>query len=206
MTLKKFLSVTGDGKSTVRELITAYPRAKLQLETLEESQPKLMNQIPDKGEEVRLVSIGNHCKGTTFLGGNHLIDEQLTQIFDEISSQIDGIYFGRFDIRCQSVEALKAGQHFKILEINGVKSEPTHIYEPGFSIWEAYRILFRQWNTIYKISMENKARGFVFPTFKEGLKTGREYFRYRKTSVVEDINAFSPRNPELLVGLGAGKE
>ena len=206
VTLKKFLSVTGDGKSTVRELVLDYPRARLQLEVLEESRSELMVTVPENGEEVVLVSIGNHCKGTTFLGGNHLIDSQLTQTFDEISSQLEGIYFGRFDIRCQSVEALKAGQHFKILEINGVKSEPTHIYDPGFSIWEAYRILFRQWNTIYQISMANKARGFVFPTFKEGFKAGREYFRYRKTGILEDANAFSPRNPEFLMSLATGKE
>ena len=194
VTLKKFLSVIGNGKSTVRELILDYPRALLQLEVLEEANPDLMDTIPADNEEVRLVSIGNHCKGTTFLNGNHHIDQQLMDTFDKISHQLEGIYFGRFDIRCESVEDLKEGKNFKILEINGVKSEPTHIYEPGFSIWEAYKVLFRQWKTIYRISMANKALGYEFPEAKEGFSTAREYFQYKKTGKLENEHAFSPRS------------
>ena len=179
-TLKRFLSVTGDGKSTLRQLILDYPRAKLQLEVLEKSDPKQMRSIPEKGVEVPLVAIGNHSRGTTFLNGEHLIDQDLLDLFNRISGQIDGIYFGRFDIRCKSIEDLKAGRNFKILEINGVKSEPTHIYEPGFSLWKAYGVLFRQWNTIYRISMMNKARGFQFPSFRVGIRTLKAFLKYRR--------------------------
>ncbi|MDX2247224.1 MAG: hypothetical protein SF052_10630 [Bacteroidia bacterium] len=183
VTLKKFLSVTGDGVSSVRKLMADYPRAKLQLPLLETSQPALLEKIPAKGEILELVPIGNHSRGTTFLNGNHLIDEQMVKTFDQINSQLEGVFFGRFDIRCRSIEDLKQGQYFKILEVNGVKSEPTHIYEPGFSIWEAYRVLFRQWKTIYRISMANKALGYKFPSLPQGLERMYKTTRYKKLAL-----------------------
>lgn len=181
LTLKKFLSVEGNGKSTLRELIENYPRAVLQLETLEKRYSNRMDEVLPKGQHLELVSIGNHCRGTTFLDGTPFVDQQLVQTFDHISHQLPGIYFGRFDIKCQSLEDLKAGNNFKILEINGVKSEPTHIYDPNFSLFKAYGILFRQWSTIFKISKMNKAKGVAFMSHKEGLQKFSDWSRYKKT-------------------------
>ncbi|MEZ4830216.1 MAG: hypothetical protein R3C61_28615 [Bacteroidia bacterium] len=183
VTLKKFLSVTGDGTSTVRQLMEVYPRARLQLPVLEASQPELLASVPGKEVSVELVPIGNHSRGTTFLNGNHLIDAQLVHTFDQINSRMEGVFFGRFDIRTKSFEDLKAGKNFKILEVNGVKSEPTHIYEPGFSIWKAYGVLFRQWTTIYQISMANKARGFRFPPLRQGIRRMYDTTRYKKQAI-----------------------
>ncbi|RMG18472.1 MAG: hypothetical protein D6730_22800 [Bacteroidetes bacterium] len=180
LTLKKFLSVTGDGHSTLRQLITAYPRARLQLAVLEQRLGSCMEEVLPRGETRQLVPIGNHSRGTTFLDGCHLIDERLLAVFDRISQQLPGIYFGRFDIRCQSLEALKQGRDFRILEINGVKSEPTHIYQPGFSLLEAYRILFRQWRIIYQLSMANNRRGVPFMKAKTGLKKYWRWYKYKR--------------------------
>ncbi|MEM7368594.1 MAG: hypothetical protein AAF587_08310 [Bacteroidota bacterium] len=183
VTLKKFLTVTGNGHSTVRELIEAYPRARLQLSVLEEGKASIMQKVLEPGEELQLVPIGNHSRGTTFLNGNAHIDQELLNLFDRISHQLDGIYFGRFDIKCRSMAELKAGKNFYILEINGVKSEPTHIYQPGFSIWEAYKILFRQWRTIYEISMANHLLGVPFPGVIETIKRMRDISRYKKSII-----------------------
>lgn len=180
VTLKEFLSVTGDGHSTIEQLIMAYPRALLQLPVLKEKEPELLKEIPAQGKKIELVPIGNHSRGTTFLNGNQHIDGQLIQTFDHISGQIEGVYFGRYDIRCKSITDLKAGKGFKILEINGIKSEPTHIYEPGFSILKAYQILFRQWTTIYRISMENIRYGTPVPTLKEGIQRLRNSLQNKK--------------------------
>lgn len=170
LTLKRFLGVTGDGRSTLRQLIEAYPRARLQLDALEVRLGAAMEEVLPAGEYLELMPIGNHSRGTTFLDGGHLIDEALHRTFDALSHQIEGIYFGRFDIKCQSLDHLKRGEAFKILEINGVKSEPTHIYQPGFSLWAAYGVLFQQWRVIYRLSMANKARGATFMSTGEGLR------------------------------------
>jgi len=170
ITLKEYLSVTGDGTSTVRQLMQAYPRARLQLDTFEAKQPELLSQVPPAGERWELNPIGNHCRGTTFLDGTHLIDDQLLATFDHVSHQLDGIYFGRYDIKCQSFESLRRGENFCILELNGLKSEPTHIYQPGFSIWKAYGILFRQWKTVYKLALANHQLGVPYTRFRDGVR------------------------------------
>ena len=179
LTLKKFLTVTGNGQSTLRELIEDYPRALLQLEELEKRYADQMEDVLAVGIQMELIPIGNHCRGTTFLDGNHLIDDRLCATFDYISHQLPGIYFGRFDIKCQSLEDLKAGKKFAILEINGVKSEPTHIYDPDFSLREAYKILFEQWRTIYQISLANKQKGTPFMPMKDGLQKYWAWYRYK---------------------------
>ena len=180
ITLKKYLSVTGDGKATVRELVEAYPRAFLQLPTLESRHPDLLDTIPLQGQEIELVPYGNHCRGAMFLNGNDDIDAQLLETFDKLSHQMQGIYFGRFDIKCESMQALKEGRDFAILEFNGAKAEPTHIYQPGFSMLEAYRVLFRQWNTIYALSKANMKRGFRPTPFPRGLDEFYAVKRYKQ--------------------------
>ena len=170
LTLKKFLTVTGDGSSTVEELIKAYPRAKLQYKVLKASHPQLMSQVPANGEVVELVPIGNHARGATFLDRTDLVDSELENRFDQLFQKLDGIYFGRLDIKCHSLESLKAGGDFYILEFNGVKAEPTHIYQPGFSLLKAYRVLYAQWKVIYQISVANHRRGIPYDPFIPTLK------------------------------------
>lgn len=180
ITLKEYLSVTGDGKSTVRELMENYPRARLQLDTFEQKHPALLEKIPPANEKWELNPIGNHCRGTTFLDGTHLVDQQLLDTFDQISHQLEGIYFGRYDIKCQSFDSLREGKDFCILELNGLKSEPTHIYQPGFSIWKAYGILFRQWKTIYKLALANHRLGVPYTTITEGVQKFSARNQYMK--------------------------
>ncbi|HEY0651595.1 MAG TPA: hypothetical protein VGD65_00660 [Chryseosolibacter sp.] len=170
--MKEMLSVTGDGTSTLQELISAKPRAKLQTRKLKEMYAERWNEIIPRNESIELVSIGNHALGTKFLNGNHLITEQLTESFDRISKKIEGFYFGRFDLRCSSLEALQQG-NVKIVELNGCGAEPAHIYDPDFKIVDALKVLFRHWRTIFEISRENHKRGVQYVSFAEG----RQYYR-----------------------------
>ena len=62
------------------------------------------------------------------------------------------------------------GKNFKILELNGAKSEPAHIYHPGFPISEAYKVVFEHCNEIYTIAQS--IRNWVYHTLlsrKDGL-------------------------------------
>ena len=76
---------------------------------LEKERPEILKQKPSAGENLRVESVGNHCKGTKFLNGNALIDNELHQIFDEIARPIEGVFYGRFDMKIESVELLKKG-------------------------------------------------------------------------------------------------
>jgi hypothetical protein len=52
-----------------------------------------------------------------------------------------------------------AGRNLKIVELNGVTSEATHIYDPKLSLFDAYRVLFQQWRIAFEIGDINRARG-----------------------------------------------
>ncbi len=174
ITGKEFLSITGDGKKTVQELILEKDRAKIQWAALNQIyKDRLMEILPD-GNRVELVSIGNHCLGTMFLNRNDLITPKLVASFDLISKQIDGFYFGRFDLRCQSIEDLENG-NIKILELNGCGAEPAHIYQPGSSLWEGMRVLITYWRNMYRVSKENHKRGVSYLSFSEGKKIYKQF-------------------------------
>src|SRR5689334_6192754 len=81
ITMKEFLNVVGDGKSTLQQLILTKDRAKLQWDVLRIKYQDELQRIPAKNERVELVPIGNHCLGTTFLNGNHLITGKLNESF-----------------------------------------------------------------------------------------------------------------------------
>ncbi len=174
ITGKEFLSVEGDGVQTLESLIQTKDRAMLQWDVLQNTYAGQLQTILQKGEKMELVSIGNHCLGTTFLNQNHLINEKLSASFDRISKKISGFYFGRFDLRCASLQDLEDGR-VMIVELNGCGAEPAHIYHPGASLWKGMSDLINHWNNMYRISKENHARGVDYLSFREGRKIYKKF-------------------------------
>jgi hypothetical protein len=163
LTLKEFLHIIGDGQRTVRELIRESPRALLQMDRLQKNYGPLLDQVPSTGERISLGVIGNHSKGTRFIDANYLIDKQLVKTFDRIATLIEGFNYGRFDIKCHSFDELREGRHFKIIEINGVCSEPTHIYDStATSYYKALRDIWEHWALIRDIGLSNHERGVEY--------------------------------------------
>ena len=165
--VKEFLFIEGDGKKTIQQLILEKDRAKLQWKTLKEVYKDQLDEVLAFGKRIELISIGNHCLGTKFLNGNHLITEKLSASFDTISKQVKDFYFGRYDLRCASLQDLENG-NVKIVELNGCGAEPAHIYQPGSSLWDAIRVLITHWKNMYRISIENHRRGVPYLSLKEG--------------------------------------
>lgn len=164
---KEMLFVEGDGKRTLQQLIFEKDRARLQWSVLQTAYRNRLQEVLPSGDRLELVSIGNHCLGTKFMNYNHLITPKLTEAFNRISRNIDGFYFGRFDLRAASVEDLEKGD-VQVMELNGCGAEPAHIYDPDFSLWAALAVLYHHWRHIYKISRENHARGVPYVSFREG--------------------------------------
>jgi hypothetical protein len=172
--MKEMLSVIGDGRSTLQQLIQKKDRAKLQWDKLKHTyEPRLMEILP-QGQKFELVSIGNHALGTKFLDGNYLINERLSATFDQISKQIDGFYFGRFDLRCASIENLYEGK-VSIVELNGCGAEPAHIYDPDFKLHKAIRVLISHWKNIFEIARENHKLGVKYISHKEARDLYRKF-------------------------------
>ena len=141
-----------------------------------------LSLVPESGEVVLLEAIGNHCRGTQFLNANHWITQELEKTVCAILSQMPGVFYGRFDLRTRSIEDLKAGREFSIMEFNGVGSEPAHIYDPSYPVWRAYKDLWKHWRVLYAISREQKKHGVQTMHLKEGLDSLRSYFSYKKKS------------------------
>lgn len=167
---KEFLSVIGDGNKTINDLLQANARARSQLNFDHDRFRSMMNMVPKVGEKITIEAIGNHCRGTTFLNANDMIDEQLNVAFDQLAAQIPNFYFGRFDLRCESIHSLRKLKDFKIVELNGAGSEPGHIYQPGYSLIEAYKDLFYHFKMLSQVSRQNRKRGHRVWLFREGMQ------------------------------------
>jgi len=156
ITLKKFLILTGNGINTVEELIKKHPRAYLYFKIFKKNQKNNLIRVPKQGEEIKLSSIGNHSKGTQFINGNHLICKELEESFDSINKQISGWYYGRFDIKYNDFKDLIKGCNFKIIELNGLLAEPTHIYDSKKgSYLSALKSILYHWRIINTIAKKN---------------------------------------------------
>lgn len=182
VTLKKLLTVTGDGYSTIEELIKRNNRSFLQYYKLKQNKQIDFNRILEWGEQEVLVPYGNHVLGAMFVDYNHIIDEALIDTFDHISKQIDGFYFGRFDLRCTSIEDLKMGKNIAILELNGAGAEPSHIYDPCFSFFKAQKVIASHYLMMYQAAFINRQAGVPFMSFKS-FKNTRKLEREYKQSV-----------------------
>ena len=164
---KEFLTITGNGKLKFSDLVKANIRANNRISYLKNKYHSKWNKIVPAGISYKLEPIGNHNRGTKFLDGNNLINDKLVSVFREISKPLDGYYYGRFDMKVNSIEDLYEGENIKIIELNGTNSEPAHIYDPDFPLIKAYKEIIKHMKLVYDISMENRKLGVQPVSFKD---------------------------------------
>lgn len=160
LTLKYFPFVVGDGKSTLKELIKADPRAGKLFHIYAHRFGGRLHTVPAPGERIKLAFAGNHSKGTLFRNGNDYITEAMTKRFDTIARALGEFYVGRFDVRFGDFAAFQRGEGFRIIEINGAGGESTHIWDSRTKLTEAWGTLMQQYKMIYEIGAMNRQRGF----------------------------------------------
>jgi hypothetical protein len=181
ITEKKIPEVVGDAHHTVEQLILRDARAVCLAAHYLQAQAHQLDRVPHEGETIPLVELGTHCRGAIFLDGSRFETAELAQAIDEISRKYNGFYFGRYDLRVQDVNELALGRGFKILELNGVTSEATHIYDPRLGLRDAYRTLFRQWRVAFEIGHQNRERGHQPAGLGELLRLVRAYRESSRT-------------------------
>ena len=115
--------------------------------------------IVPAGESVQLGRVGAHSLGTLFLDGAYLVSGELLMAIEEIARPYKGFYFGRFDVKAANEKALQKGENLKVIEINGVTSEATHIYDPGNSLLYGWKTLMQQWDIAFQIASRNAQNG-----------------------------------------------
>jgi hypothetical protein len=180
---KEFLQVTGDGTSTLLELIESYPRVRFRQEEMKSKHKDKLHHIIPANEIYCLSYALNLSRGGRLVNLEAEKDEQLLHVFDELSHYAKHFYYGRYDIKCTSIEDLKQGKNFSILEYNGSGAEPHHVYGNGNTLIQAYGILLHHWKMLYRISVINHRNGIQYWSFKQGwkfLKEAKKHFKVLK--------------------------
>jgi hypothetical protein len=177
---KELLQVKGDGMLTLKQLIEKHPRAKFRVEEMQHRHGHRFDRVLPADEIFYLSYAGNHNRGAHFTNLYKEIDDKLLKVFDELSHYTDKFFYGRYDIKTISIEDLKQGKNFLILEFNGCGAEPNHIYDCNMSIWKAYGVILQHWKVLYRISRYNHKNGTPYWSFKKGwsfLRNANKHFK-----------------------------
>jgi hypothetical protein len=176
VTQKEFLTVLGDGKNSVRNLLLKHQRGQLYAHLLKDKDLSVnWDYVPAFAESYVVHRIGNHSKGTRFLNANHLIAQGINTAVNRIAEGMQGIHYGRMDLKVASFKSLLESKDTKVFEINGVSSEAGHIYDLPTYL-HAYKDIAKEWLRIGKISKYNIKKGVKTTPFPVFLKQIIKHF------------------------------
>ncbi len=164
------LNVEGNDFNTLEQLVLMHPKAAGRKGELLSKHKQHWHKVIPAGEKYMLSHAANHNQGAHFIDLKEHIDDKLVTVFDDISHYINDFFYGRYDILCNSIEDLKNGQDFSILEFNGCGAEPNHIYDTGYSLGNAYREILKHWQALFEISRYNSKKGVKPWPFMKGLQ------------------------------------
>lgn len=177
ITTKELVSVTGDGVSSLEQLILTHPRARLTSSYFLAKHTAELDEVPPRGVVLPLGSLGTHARGAVFKNGNHLATDELAAALDRLLEPYAGFCFGRFDLKAPDEASLSAGRGLKVIELNGITAERTHIYDPEGGWLDGWKQLLDQWRSCFAIGAANAARGARVPRW---WSVFLELPRYRK--------------------------
>jgi pimeloyl-ACP methyl ester carboxylesterase len=164
VTKKIFPAVEGDGRRTLGRLILEHPRFNLQAPVYCAHLRRRLGEIPAAGERVTLTTAGNHARGCRFEDGAHLVTPELTEAVDRIARTWRGpagepFDSGRFDVRCASEDDFRTGAGLAVIELNGVTSEATNLYDPSWTLRRSLAMLGDQWAVVFELGAARMALG-----------------------------------------------
>lgn len=174
---KETMYVLGDGEATLWELILQHPKAKHRLKEMRIRHEEKRSLVIPKDTKYLLAHAANLNRGARFISLESLIDEKLLQLFDLLSHRCS-FYYGRYDLKCRSIEELKKG-NFLILEFNGTGAEPNHVYNAGYSWFRALAVFAHHWKVMYEIGRYNHRKmGVRYWGNREGYRFLRQARRH----------------------------
>lgn len=183
---KLFPVLVGDGRSSLDDLLRADPRLRLQLPVFRQRLAGRLDEVLAAGTELPLAVAGNHAQGTVFRDGADLVTPALEARIDAIAQAVPGFHIGRFDVRYRDQAAFTRGEDLAIVELNGVTSESTNIYDPDWPLWRSLWVLARQWGLVYAIGAANRDRGVPVSRFLDAWHDMLAYYRERDGAATAD--------------------
>jgi hypothetical protein len=159
LALRYYPRVTGDGVSTLEQLVRADARAARVLDSAAHASALDLAAVPAAGQVVRLSTIGSTRVGGLYRDGAALISAELTAAIDAIARDMGEFHFGRFDVRFGSARQLSGGAGFTIMEVNGAGSEAIQAWDPDTGLIAGLRMIFAKQRLLFAIGAANRARG-----------------------------------------------
>lgn len=175
---KQYPYVTGDGRATLAQLIDTYPNAYIDRDWIAQKWRDQLTHVPPDGQKIILDDIGNYSRGASFHSMMSAISPELVEQCKTIFDDFEGIHFFRMDLKADSLEGFLSGD-FKVIEINGAKGEPLHIYDRQHSFWSNMLDISKHWRLISDIVVAQRRQGLAFPSNIEGLKALRQIMQVK---------------------------
>ncbi len=158
--LRHYPQVVGDGVSSVAQLIEHDVRVQRALCCPREHACRIdPDEVPAVGDTVRLSLIGSTRVGGRYEDGSSFASEALLAAVEAIAQDMPQFHVGRFDVRYRTLHDLRCG-HFTIMEVNGAGSEAVHAWDPKYSVWQVYRMVFAKQRLLFALGAANRARGY----------------------------------------------
>ncbi len=180
--VKKFCEIEGNGKDTLEKIVLKNHRIAKRKNILKEKFKPKWQQIIPKGEKILIEPIGNHNLGTTFYDGRKYYSEEMLSWVVECVKNIPGFNYGRLDLKIENWSAFRQNRGVKLLEINGVNSEPIHIYDPNYFILNAYKDIFYHMKIIYLLSKNKMDKKAPTVSLLEFLRGANKVLKKKKIS------------------------
>jgi len=168
--------VVGDGNKTLLELINLNKNPFLKKAWITNSFNDRLNEILDINKKLIIDPIGNYSRGAKFYSRQDQISQEFIESANDLFKEIEGIDFCRIDLKTKNLEALQKGK-YKIIELNGAKSEPLHIYDPDLTWSQIVNDIKQHWKIINSIVKQRVALKYVFPNVSSTFKS---YFAIKK--------------------------
>ena len=159
ITLRHTPFIIGDGTCTIAILVNADSRLCAHAAAYAASLGKAEYlRIPEKGERVFLTTIASLRIGARYEDASIWITPALSARIDAIAVSMGDFYYGRFDVRFDSMAALLAGD-FSIIEVNGAGSEAIQFWDPALTIGAAFRGVFAKQCQIFELGSAMRRAG-----------------------------------------------
>ncbi len=159
LALRYFPRVTGDGRSTVAQLVAADVRARRIARSPRHQCSVPPDSVPAAGQQVRLATIGSTRVGGLYRNGAQFITPELVRAIDAVARDMPAFHFGRFDVRYDSLPELAAGRGFTIMEINGAGSEAIEAWDPDIGVLQGFRMVFAKQRLLFAIGAAQRKAG-----------------------------------------------
>jgi hypothetical protein len=182
------MQVTGDGIHTLEELVLMNSKSGQRIDEIRLKHEHNFKKVLGTGDKYMLSYAANHNRGASFIDLKNEIDERLLKIPDEISHSVNDFFYGRYDIMCNSIEELKQGKNFVILEYNGCGAEPNHFYDTGYTLINAWKEILKHWKILYEISRFNHKNGVKYwpalKGFRFRIQTNKHYKKIKEADKI----------------------